>query len=34
MAQDLREFGVAELAGSTRAVRQRGEPDAWALIPG
>lgn len=32
MAQDLRQVGGAELAGSTRAVRERGEPDAGLLV--
>jgi hypothetical protein len=32
MAQDLRQVGGAELAGSTCAVGERGEPDAGLLI--
>jgi hypothetical protein len=32
MAQYLRQLGGAELAGSTRAVRERGQPDAGLLI--
>jgi hypothetical protein len=32
MAQDLRQIGGAELAGSTGAVGERGEPDAGLLI--
>ena len=33
MAQDLRQIGGAELTGSTRAVRERGETNPWLLIP-
>jgi hypothetical protein len=32
VAQDLRQLGAAELAGSTRAVGKRGEPDARSLV--
>lgn len=34
MTQHLRQLGHAELAGSTRAVGERGEPDAGLLVAG
>jgi hypothetical protein len=34
VAQHLRQLGAAELAGSTGAVGERGEPDARALVAG
>ena len=34
MAQDLRQIGGAELTGSTRAVREGGEPNAGLLVDG
>ncbi len=33
-AQDLRQLSGAEFAGSTRAVRERGQPDAVARVHG
>jgi hypothetical protein len=32
VAQDLRQFGAAELAGSTGAVRKRRQPDAGTRV--